>query len=58
MAIVALKSISNEVYMSWSMWFVIERFSKLLNVLFGMTLVLEKHLYSAFMVYQVQYEAN
>ena len=55
MTMVAIKSLSNLVYMQWDAWFVIERLSKLLNILFGLTLVLEKHIYSAFMVYQVHY---
>ena len=49
--VVAIKSLSNLIYMQWDIWFVIERLSKLLNMLFAMTLVLEKHIYSAFMVY-------
>ena len=58
LAVVALKSFSNLIYMQWDIWFVIERLSKLLNIVFGMTLVLEKHIYSAFMEYQVHYQAN
>ena len=49
---VALKAISNEVYVSWNVWLVIERFCKLCNVYFGLTLIQEKHLLSLFMIYQ------
>ena len=40
--VIAVKAISNEVYMSWNMWFIIERICKLFNIYFGMTLILEK----------------
>ena len=56
--LIAIKAISNEIYMSWDWWLFIERLCKLLNIYFGLTLALEKHILALFMIYQVHFNLN
>ena len=56
--ITSIKAISNEVYMSWDLWLLIERICKLFNIYFGMTLVLEKEILCLFMVYQAHFDLS
>ena len=55
MFFLAIKAISDEVYMSWNMWYTIERINKLFNIYLGLTMVFEKHILSLFMIYQTTF---
>ena len=55
---VAVKVVSNEVYISWDFWLFIERICKLLNIFFGLTLAFEKQILSIFMIYQAHFPLN
>lgn len=54
----SLKASMTEAFIDWSVYFIIERFCKFCNIIFGLTLIFEKQILSLFMVYQAHFELN
>lgn len=56
--LVALKAITNEVYIHWNIWFLIEGVCKISNVLLSVTLVQEKEIMILFVAYQKHFSLS